>query len=90
MIIQRLNYIFTKNKEMLAIEGRFENGKIVLKEEVESIKSVKVIVTFLDEDVSIKSKKHPFAYDFSRSRNLLKDFKGEFSSTVVEERREGR
>ena len=72
---------------MLAIEGKFEDGKIVLNKEVDSPKSVKVIVTFLDENVTIKAEKHPFAHDFSRSRNLLKDVKVDFSSTVIDERR---
>ncbi len=73
---------------MIAIAGTFQNGVVKLDQEFQSKKPVKVIVTFL-EDTEISSEKRLTLDDFSfaKSREALKDYKGSFSDTVIEERR---
>ena len=73
---------------MIAIAGTYQNGIVKLDEEIASKKPVKVIVTFL-EDTENPSEKRLTLDDFSfaKSQEALKDYKGSFSDTVIEERR---
>ncbi|WP_299285652.1 hypothetical protein [uncultured Mucilaginibacter sp.] len=73
---------------MIAIAGTYQNGIVKLDQEFQSKKPVKVIVTFL-EDTENSSEKRLTLDDFSfaKSQEALKDYKGSFSDTVIEERR---
>jgi hypothetical protein len=50
-------------------------------------KPVKVIVTFMEGDVAEKKRLTLNDFSFLRSRQLLKDVKGDLSTSVTEERR---
>ncbi len=73
---------------MIAIAGTYQNGIVKLDEEIASKKPVKVIVTFL-EDTETASEKRLTLDDFSfaKGQEILKNYKGSFSDTVIEERR---
>ncbi len=73
---------------MIAVNGTYENGIIRLENRVDSKKSVKVIVTFLDEELqndSIRLTTNDFS--FRHSREKTKRFKGNLSDSVIEGRR---
>ena len=73
---------------MIVIAGIYQNGIVKLDQEFQSKKPVKVIVTFL-EDTETASEKRLTLDDFSfaKGQEALKDYKGSFSDTVIEERR---
>lgn len=77
---------------MVSIKGKYENGKIILEDQVAENpeREIPVIVTFLEnveinEEVPKKINLNHFS--FNRSRELLKNFKGSLSDTIIEERR---
>lgn len=73
---------------MIAINGIYENGVITLEKKVRSKKSVKVIVTFLDEEIQYDTKKLTANnFSFRRSREKSKGFNGSLSDAVIEERK---
>jgi len=69
---------------MLSVEGIYQNGELVLKEKVESIQPVKVVVTFLEEPKKAISLED---FSFAQSRKILKDLNSSLSDTLIEERR---
>ena len=73
---------------MLSALGTYQNGFVKLDKDYSSNNPIKVIITFLEE-VETNSEKGISLSDFSfaKSRKNLKNFKGSFSNTVVEERR---
>lgn len=73
---------------MLSIAGTYENGYLKLDKNYTTKKPVKVIITFL-EDLQNKSEKSLSLSDFSfsKSKENLKNFKGSFAETLIEERR---
>ncbi len=73
---------------MLAIKGIYKNGKIILKKKIKTHKSVNVIVTFLEDVEKRTLKKIDLnKFSFTRSRELLKNYKGALSDAIIEERR---
>jgi hypothetical protein len=73
---------------MLQLSGIYENGHITLDREIAIDKPVKVLVTFMDEDVEKEKKQLSFNdFSFSKSRELLKDVHTTLSDAVIEERR---
>ena len=77
---------------MIAINGTYFNGQVQIEEPIETQKPMKVIVTFLDEvektTVNAQPKRLKFSdFSFAKSRELLKDMKGNLSDAVIEERR---
>lgn len=73
---------------MLAVKGIYQNGYVKFEKDLTFIKPVEVIITFLEE-IEPKSDKglNLSDFSFSKSKKLLKDFKGSFSDAVIEERR---
>ena len=73
---------------MVAVVGTYQNGHVKLDKEYLAEKPVKVIVTFL-EDIETSSDKGLSLSDFSfaKSKQALANYKGSFSDTLVEERR---
>jgi len=65
---------------MLAVIGTYQNGYVKFDRVLSFKNPVKVIITFLEE-IETTSDKGLCLSD------LLKDYKGSFSDTVVEERR---
>ena len=76
-------------QHMIAILGTYENGRVTFEQEAHVPTKSRVIVTFLEEGEEPSSKKvlKLSSFSFAKTRALLKDFKGSFSETVVEERR---
>jgi hypothetical protein len=76
---------------MLAVIGTYQNGYVKLESDITFKNPVKVIITFLDEIESISEKGLNLSdFSFSESKKLLKDYKGSFSDTVIEERQKER
>ena len=76
---------------MLTIKGIYENGEVKLLTPVLAKKKIDVIITFL-EDVKLENeRKLDFSkFSFDKARNLLKDYKGNLSDAIIEERRNSR
>jgi hypothetical protein len=73
---------------MLAVKGVYENGKVSLKEKINTAKPVNVVVTFLEDVEATPSEKLDLQkFLFRRAKELLKDYKGSLSDAVIEERR---
>lgn len=73
---------------MITITGTFEKGKITFDQEINTDKPIKVIITFLEDVEYIAKEGFKLSdFSFSKTRSLLKSFKGSFSETVIEERR---
>ncbi len=72
---------------MLTAVGTYQNGFVKLDKDYSTKNPIKVIITFLEE-VETNSEKGISLSDFSfaKSKKNLKNFKGSFSDTVVEER----
>lgn len=73
---------------MLALSGIYKNGNITLDEKISVKKTVKVIVTFIGDDIEVESapsKNNSFS--FLEGQQLLEGVKGNLSDTVIEDRR---
>lgn len=76
------------NLIMIQLSGTYNNGSITLDEPINVEKPVKVLVTFADEDITVKQKRLTLDdFSFAKSRELLKDVKVILSDAVIEERR---
>ena len=73
---------------MIAVVGTYQNGYVTLDKEYVSKTPVKVIITFLEE-VEATSEKRLTLNDFSYSKSQkdMEGYKGSFSETLIEERR---
>jgi hypothetical protein len=73
---------------MLAVNGTYENGKIKLDRNINSKKKLKVIVTFLEDDLQNESKiLKPKDFSFQKAREISKNLKSSLSDAIIEERR---
>ncbi len=79
---------------MLALKGTYYNGNLKLEKEIKTKKPLKVIITFIEakalstEDKRKEEKKLKVSdFSFLEAQNLLKNFKGSLSQTVIEERK---
>lgn len=73
---------------MLSIVGTYQNGYLKLDKDITTKNPVKVIVTFLEEIQNISENGLDLTdFSFSKSKKNLENFKGSFSDTTVEERR---
>jgi len=73
---------------MLAVNGTYENGIVRLDRKVQSSKTMKVIVTFLDEEVQSESKRLTAKdFTFSKAREKSKAYKGSISDAILEDRK---
>jgi hypothetical protein len=76
---------------MLAIIGTYQNGYVKFERDITFKNPVKVIITFLDETEPLLEKELSLSdFSFSESKQLFKDYKGSFSDSVIEERREAK
>lgn len=75
---------------MIAVNGTYQNGKIYLEQIVKTKKPIKVIVTFLDDEIHTGKGKRLTLKDFSfiRSREKLQGIKVSLADAVIEERRD--
>ena len=72
---------------MLAVKGIYDNGRITLQEKVKTTKPVNVIITFLDETPKKEKKIELSKFSFKKSKTILKEYDGNLSEAVIEERR---
>ena len=73
---------------MVQLSGTYDNGSITLDKKVSTKKPVKVIVTFVDDDIDIESERLTLDdFSFAKGREILKDLKSSLSDAVIEERR---
>ena len=73
---------------MLQLTGTYYEGKVHLEKIIPTDRPLKVVVMF-EEDFNLESKGLKLSdFSFAKSRKLLKDVKGSFSDTVINERRE--
>lgn len=73
---------------MLAVKGIYQDGRVMIQENIQTMKPVKVIVTFLEElDVPKANKLNLELFSFDKSRKILENYKGSLSDAVIEERR---
>ena len=77
---------------MIALTGTYHKGHLTLDKPIEAEKPLKVIVTFLEENIESKQESNDLysRFSFKQARELLKDYKGSFSEAVIEERNEDR
>ena len=76
------------NLGMVQVSGTYSNGNITLDEKISVKKPVKVIVTFMDEDVMVEKERLTLDdFSFAKSSELLKDVHISLSDAVIEERR---
>jgi hypothetical protein len=73
---------------MIAVNGTYENGIIRIDRRIQAKKNVKVIVTFLDEELHNDSKRLKIKdFSFLKSREKSKRYKGSLSEAVIEDRK---
>ncbi len=73
---------------MLSVRGVYENGTVKFNEKVSITRETPVIVTFLEYLEEEETKKVRLSdFSFQRAQEILKDYKGSLSDTVIEERR---
>ena len=73
---------------MVQLSGTYDKGNITLDKKISIDKPVKVIVTFMDEDVAVEKERLTLNdFSFAKSRKLLKDVHTSISDAVIEERR---
>jgi hypothetical protein len=77
-----------KKQAMIAVNGIYENGIVRLDRQIHAKKTIKVIVTFLDEDLTINGNRlSNNDFLFLKSREKSKRFKGSLSDAVIEDRK---
>lgn len=73
---------------MITVNGVYENGIVRLDRKVRSKKKMKVIVTFLDEELQNEPKRLKVKdFSFLASREKSKRFIGSLSDAVIEDRK---
>jgi len=73
---------------MISVNGIYENGIVRLDEQIQAKKTIKVIVTFLDEELTANAKRLTTKdFSFLKSREKSKRFKGSLSDAVIEDRK---
>jgi predicted DNA-binding antitoxin AbrB/MazE fold protein len=74
---------------MIAVNGIYENGVVKLDRKMQALKTTKVIVTFLDDELPDGTKRL-IAKDFSfkKAREITSKFNGSLSDAVIEDRTE--
>lgn len=72
---------------MLALTGIYKNGHIILDEKVSAKNPVKVIVTFISEEVEVeKTPASDRSFSFRPSQQFLNNNKRKLPDTVIEDK----
>lgn len=73
---------------MITVSGVYENGVITLERKVRSKRSMKVIVTFLDEEIQHDPKRlTTLDFSFKQSREISKRYDDSLSDAVIDDRK---
>lgn len=75
---------------MVQLSGTYHKGKITLDKKIATDKPVKVLVTFVDDEVEVETNQllHN-RFSFAEGREILKNLKSSLSDAIIEERQEG-
>jgi hypothetical protein len=72
---------------MIAVNGIYENGLVRLERKIKSEKTIKVIVTFLDDELERDSKQLKLNdFSFLEAREKSKKYKGSLADAIIEDR----
>jgi hypothetical protein len=73
---------------MVQLSGTYDKGNIILDKKVSVDKPVKVMVTFMDDDIVVDEPRLTLDdFSFAKSRELLKDVHANLSDVIIEDRR---
>lgn len=73
---------------MIAVNGVYENGIVRLDKKIQAKRTLKVIVTFLDDELHNYNKRLTINnFSFLKSREKSSRFKGSLSDSIIEDRR---
>jgi hypothetical protein len=73
---------------MIAINGIYKDGTIHLDRKINSKKSIKVVVTFLDESIQDEQERLSINnFSFHQSRQKTTNFKGNLSDAIIDDRK---
>jgi hypothetical protein len=73
---------------MIAVNGIYENGIVRLERRIQAQRTIKVIVTFLDEELTADTNRlNTKDFSFLKSREKSQRFKGSLSDAVIEDRK---
>ena len=73
---------------MIAVNGIYENGIVRLDRRIQAKKTIKVIVTFLDDELTTNvNRLNTKDFSFQKSREKSKRFNGSLSDAVIEDRK---
>lgn len=73
---------------MIAVSGVYENGVITLERKLRSKRSMKVIFTFLDEEIEHDPKRlTTLNFSFKQSREKSKRYDGSLSDAIIDDRK---
>jgi hypothetical protein len=73
---------------MIAVNGIYENGIVRLDRRIQAKKTIKVIVTFLDDELTTNvNRLNTKDFSFLKSREKSKRFKGSLSDAIIEDRK---
>jgi hypothetical protein len=78
------------NLIMVQLSGTYENGQVTLDKPIAVDKPVKVLVTFMDEDIQEEKRLTFDDFSFAKGREILKNLKSSLVDEIIEERRNGR
>lgn len=73
---------------MIAIEGTYYNGNVELSEIIDTLEPVKVIITFIDENICLPAKSlKREKFHFDKAREISKVLNSSLSNELIEERK---
>ncbi len=73
----------------MVVNGIYENGVVKLDRKVQALKTTKVIVTFLDDELQDGTKRLSAKdFSFKKAREITSKFNGSLSEAVIEDRKE--
>jgi hypothetical protein len=73
---------------MIAVNGTYQNGVITLEKKIRSKRSMKVIVTFLDEELQHDTKRLTSNdFSFKKAREKSQRFIGSLSEAIIDDRK---
>jgi hypothetical protein len=75
---------------MVQIKGKYFKGVLTLQQEISSEKPLDVIVVFPEVEEKAEEPLNFSQFGFVKAQELLTEFKGSFTKTILEERRRSR
>lgn len=76
--------------KIVQVKGKYFKGVLTLQQEISSEKPLDVIVVFPEVEQKGEELLNFSQFGFTKAQELLADFKGSFTKTILEERRRSR